>query len=133
MISMRSIICNFFLLLIAPSGVSEISGYAPGDGDSSSLLVIWQAPSGQCQTDTYTVRYALRNRDMCQEVNQEAVMYDGDVTVAQVQINELESFSEYTIFVTPRNSAGVGPEEQGSAHTGQQGTRVSHVTMHTDN
>ena len=39
---MRSKICNFFNL-IAPSGVSEMSGLAPApvDGDLSSLLVIY--------------------------------------------------------------------------------------------
>ena len=65
---------------------------------------------------------------MCQEVNGEAVMYNGDVTLVQgklqVQIHGLESFSEYAIFVTPHNDAGIGPEEQGSGQTDQQGMNV---------
>ena len=104
---------------------------APTDGiknltitsqSASQLQLSWQPPTASpCIATKYLVQYTVINQDQCAELNigprDYAEVYQTMVLLSGV----LVPHSTYTVFVSPKNDAGLGPVTQVTAVTSDQG------------
>ncbi len=95
--------------------------YRSEETSTSTLVITWTEPEGQCPAETYSVKYKLLNKDRCEIVSGETFTQSEVVSSTYAEIDGLKPYSEYVVNVTAMNSAGSGADQTVIVTSGESG------------